>query len=96
MSQLSFYPSNAKFLGLGNLYIVAATEMAGISFSKLARFASVLNMKFIEESAYYRLRGDYVYPEINNAWEMERKKMVSSLVSYFNIFPVKIIFLLFC
>ena len=39
----------------GSCYLISATN--------LVRFARLMNMKFIEELVFYRLRGDYVFPE---------------------------------
>ena len=49
--------------GIGNLMVTTAGEMASIPFPKLKRFAYVLQFLFIERAKYYRLRGDYVFPE---------------------------------
>ena len=40
--------------------VSAAADMVGISFPKLKRFAHILNLKFMEKTTFYRLRG-YFY-----------------------------------
>ena len=60
---------------------VTCAELSAISATKLVRFARLMNMKFIEESVFYRLRGDYVFPEIDKAWRMERACQASSIYS---------------
>ena len=37
--------------------VTAAAELVGISFTKLKRFAYALNLKFMDKSTFYRLRG---------------------------------------
>ena len=49
------------YIGAGNIMVTAATELVGISFSKLKRFAAVLNLKFIDKSTFYRLRGAFTF-----------------------------------
>lgn len=44
------------YLGVGNLLVTAAAEMAAIPYSKIKRFAYILNLQFIEKTTYYRLR----------------------------------------
>ena len=46
---------------------------------KLFQKWNVLNLKFIEESTFYKLRGDYVYPEINKEYKRQRKDLLDSL-----------------
>ena len=65
------------YIGLGNLFLTSAIEMAGISFQKVAKFAYIWNMKFLDKSSYYSLRGDYVYPEIDQAWIENKNSQVS-------------------
>lgn len=67
--------------GAGNLMVTAAADMVGIPFPKLKRFAFVMNLKMIEKTTFYRLRGQYVFPEINKAWSLHRKKLISEMKS---------------
>lgn len=65
--------------GVGNLMVAAAGEMAGIPFPKLKRFAYLMNIPFIEKSTYYRLRGNYVFPEIQNAWSSHQLQLIQEI-----------------
>ena len=44
-------------LGVGNLMITAAADMMGIPYTKLKKFASILNLKLFNCTTFYRLRG---------------------------------------
>ena len=46
-------------LGAGNLMAAAAGDLAGIPFPKLKRFAYIMNLKFLEKTTFYRLRGKF-------------------------------------
>lgn len=71
--------------GLGNLFLVAATEMSGIPVQKILRFAQILNLKCIDESNYYRLRAKYVYPEINSAWKRNQIQQIEDIKNSENV-----------
>ena len=43
-------------------------------------FAYLLNLNFIESSSYYRLRGDYIYPEIDNTWRKHQRKLAQEII----------------
>ena len=55
--QSKIYLNVHLILGIGNLLVTAAGELASIPFPKLKRFAYILNLPFIEKTTYYRLRG---------------------------------------
>ncbi|XP_057302544.1 uncharacterized protein LOC130636732 [Hydractinia symbiolongicarpus] len=72
-------PEMQSTRGLGNLSITSAIEMAGLQFNKMKRFAKVLYLKFLDSSTYYRLRGDYVFPEIYKAWRKHKSKLIDDI-----------------
>ena len=65
--------------GAGNLLVTAATELCGISFNKISKFAKLLNLKFISKSMYYEHRGDFVFPEIDHAWRKEQQAQIAEI-----------------
>lgn len=75
----SSQPELDSTVGAASLMVTAAAELVGIPFSKLKRFAYVLNLKFIEKSTFYRLRGDYVFPAIDHAWKVHQQNLVAEL-----------------
>ena len=40
--------------------VTAAADMVGISFPKLKRFATILNLKMFESDTFFRLRGKHL------------------------------------
>ena len=61
--------------------VTAACEVAGINFTRLQKFAKLLNLQFILSTIYYEHRGNFVFPEINHAWEKEQQQQVDEIVA---------------
>ena len=66
--------------GCGNILIPAAAEFAGIGFTKMKKFASILNLRFIEKTKYYDHCGDYIYPEIDSAWRKKQQEQIQEIL----------------
>lgn len=49
----------------GNVSLIAAAEIAAISFQKFQHFANILKLKFLLKTTYYTNRSKYVFPAIN-------------------------------
>ena len=69
-------------------FLIAATEMAANLFTNIRRFASVLNLKFIEQTNYYKHRGSYIYSEFNEAWLRNQKEQYTEIAHVGN--PIEI------
>ena len=67
--------------GAGNLLLTSATELSGIAFQKVDKFAKLLNLKFISKTMFYEYRGDFVFPEINHAWGKEQKRQIEEITA---------------
>ena len=72
----STQPKCGNVKGAGNVTLTAAIEMAGISFTKMEKFAKILNLKFPSRNTYYDIRGNYVFPEIDHSWKKEQQEQV--------------------
>lgn len=75
----SSQPEFSATRGVGSVLITAAAEMSGILFSKLKRFAWLLNLKFFEKTTYYRLRADYVFPQINLSYKDAQAGIINEI-----------------
>lgn len=65
----------------GNVLMVAAAEFAGIGFTKLNKFAEVLRLKMFSSTSFYQHRADYVYPEVNHAWQKNQSEQLQEIIS---------------
>ena len=74
-------PTVGALNGLGNLFIASSIAFSGVPFAKIARFAWLINLKFISDSVYYQLRRDFILPVVRQKWNVERKRMVKLLHS---------------
>ena len=59
--------------------LTVATELAGISYNKIAKFANILNLKFLSKSMYYQHRSNFVFPEIDHAWQKEQQEQINEI-----------------
>ena len=65
--------------GAGNLLLTAATELAGIPFTKIFKFAKLLNLPSISKSMYFEHRKNFVFPEIDSAWLNQQQTLVNEI-----------------
>ena len=65
--------------GCGNILIPAAAEFSGIGYFKMEKFANILNLQFLKKSVYYKHKGDFIYPEINRAWEKNQEEQFEEI-----------------
>ena len=65
--------------GCGNILIPATAEFAGIGYFKMEKFANILNLQFLKKYVYYKHRGDFIYPEINRAWEKNQEEQFEEI-----------------
>ena len=65
--------------GCGNILIPAAAEFAGIGYFKMEKFANILNLQSLKKFVYYKYRGDFIYPEINRAWEKNQEEQFEEI-----------------
>ena len=45
----------------------------------MEKFTNILNLQFLKKSVYYKYRGDFIYPEINRAWEKNREEQFEEI-----------------
>lgn len=72
-------PENTHTKGTANIMLTSAISLSGIQFAKFKQFAYLLNLVIISENTYYRIRKDYVFPEIHNAWKENQATVVNLL-----------------
>ena len=65
--------------GCGNILIPAAAEFAGIRYFEMEKLENILNLQFLKKSVYCKHRGDFIYPEINRAWEKNQEKQFEEI-----------------
>ena len=63
----------------GNILVIAAAEFAGIGFLKLSKFASLLNLKFIQKTSFYDHRKKFIFPEIDSAWKKNQREQIQEI-----------------
>ena len=61
--------------------ITTATELAGIPFEKIQKFANILKLKFIHKTMYYEHRSNFVFPEIDHAWRKNRNAQIEDIIA---------------
>ena len=61
------------------ILIPDAAEFAGIEYFKMKKFENVLNLQFLKKSIYYKDRGDFIYPEINRAFEKNQEEQLEEI-----------------
>lgn len=66
-------PESGCVKGLTNLTLTAAILFSGIPYRKFELLAWLLNLKFISEQTYYRLRRQFVAPVVRRAWKKEQE-----------------------
>ena len=79
-STYSKFKSFSHATGTGNIMIVAAAELARIEYTKLQKFSSLLNLKIPQKTSFYEHHQQFVFPEIDAAWQnqLEQIKEINS------------------
>ena len=72
-------PEVESVKGLGNLFLSTGIVFSGLPFAKFERFAWLVNLKFISENTFYRIRKDFIAPVIRKMWRKERKRVLNAL-----------------
>ena len=68
-----------KNIASGNLLSSAAILFSGNTFSRIAQFASFLNLKFFSHTTYYNIQNKYLFPVVNKAWKEERTSELDAI-----------------
>ena len=61
--------------------IVAAAEFAGIGYTKLQKFSSLLNLRIPQKTSFYEHRRQFVFPEIDAAWRKNQLEQIEEIKS---------------
>ena len=70
-----------KNIAAGNLLYSAAILFSGNTFSRMAQFASFLNLKFFSHTTFYNIQNKYLFPVVNKAWKEERSSVLDEVKS---------------
>ena len=70
-----------KNIAAGNLLSSAAILFSGNTFSRVAQFASFLNLKFFSHTTYYNIQKKYLFPVVNKAWKEEKSSVLDEVKS---------------
>ena len=70
-----------KNIAAGNLLSSAAILFSGNTFSRIAQFASFLNLKFFSHTTFYNIQNKYLFPVVNKAWKEERSSVLDEVKS---------------
>ena len=68
-----------KNIAAGNLLSSAAILFSGNTFSRIAQFASFLNLKFFSHTTYYNIQNKYLFPVVNKAWNEEKTSVLDAV-----------------
>ena len=66
--------------GIGNLDLTSAITLAGIPQCKFEKFAWLMNLKFIHNTTFYRIRKEFIQPTISEFWAAERENVIAELM----------------
>ncbi|XP_066918258.1 uncharacterized protein [Clytia hemisphaerica] len=77
----SSQPKAKSLKGIGNLMVTSAIELSGISYPKFKRFAHALNLKIMEKTTFFDLRGKHLFPEVHETWKEHRGNLVEEVNS---------------
>ena len=70
-----------KNIAAGHLLSSAAILFSGNTFSRIAQFASFLNLKFFSHTTFYNIQNKYLFPVVNKAWKEERSSVLDEVKS---------------
>lgn len=68
-----------RAMPLGNLLLSGAVLFTGGHYAKMSDFAEILNLGFISESTYYSIQGTYLYPVVENTYNLQQTAILAAL-----------------
>ena len=68
-----------KDMGAGNLLLSAAILFCGLTFTRVADMAQLLNLAIFSESYFYRLQKEYLFPVIHTNYLMQQDAVLEFL-----------------
>ena len=68
-----------KDMGAGNLLLSAAILFCGLTFTRVANMAQLLNLAIFSESYFYRLQKEYLFPVIHTNYLMQQDAVLEFL-----------------
>ena len=68
-----------KDVGAGNLLLSAAILFCGLTFTRVANMAQLLNLAIFSESYFYRLQKEYLFPVIHTNYLMQQDAVLEFL-----------------
>ena len=68
-----------KGMAAGNLLLASAILLSGATYTKIASLSEILNWKIFSEKTFYNIQNTYLFPVINEAWEVEQNSVLSEL-----------------
>lgn len=72
-------PEAVRFTSQGNLDIVSAITFAGIPVAKFIQFSWLMNLKFMHDATFYRIRNSYIAPVIRKHWKTNQDSVLQEL-----------------
>ena len=66
-------------MGAGNLLLSAAILFCGLTFTRAANSAQLLNLVIFSESYFYRLQKEYLFPVIHTNYLMQQDAVLEFL-----------------
>ena len=68
-----------KGIASGNLALSAAILFCGLTYTKVANMAMLLNMPIFSESTFHRLQKEYLYPVVHTAYVQQQQTVTEFL-----------------
>ena len=68
-----------KGIASGNLALSAAILFCGLTYTKVANMAMLLNMPIFSESTFHRLQKEYLYPIVHTAYVQQQQTVTEFL-----------------
>lgn len=62
-----------------NMHLVSAITLSGITFEKYQQMASLLKLRSICQTTFYKLRRNHLFPAIDEEWRKEQAMVVESI-----------------
>ena len=62
-----------------NMHLVSAITLSGIMFEKFQQMASLLKLRSICQTTFYKLRRNYLFPAIDEEWGKEQMVVIESI-----------------
>ena len=70
---------SVRGMAAGNLLVSAATLFCGLTYTRMANMAKVLNVPFLCERYFYRLQNEYIFPVIHTAYVKHQEAIFAFL-----------------